>query len=77
MSPVVKVFISYAREDYETAKRLYDDLKKAGVSPWMDENDLISGQGLGVGDYESNQGKSLLYRTDFLKVCGESGIRSG
>jgi len=39
-----KVFISYAREDYETAKRLYDDLKDSGISPWMDKVDLVPGQ---------------------------------
>ncbi len=39
-----KVFISYAREDYETAKRLYDDLKSAGLIPWMDDEDLLPGQ---------------------------------
>ncbi|MDM8550085.1 toll/interleukin-1 receptor domain-containing protein [Desulfobacterales bacterium HSG2] len=39
-----KVFISYAREDIEIAGRLYDDLKSAGVTPWMDEKDLLPGQ---------------------------------
>jgi hypothetical protein len=27
------VFISYAREDFDAAKRLYDDLKSAGLNP--------------------------------------------
>ena len=40
----IKVFICYAREDREVAKRLYDDLKGAGVSPWMDTEDLLPGQ---------------------------------
>ncbi len=40
----MKVFISYAREDIETAKKLYHDLKQAGVSPWMDKEDLLPGQ---------------------------------
>lgn len=40
----MKVFISYAREDYETAKRLYDDLKAAGITPWMDKRDILIGQ---------------------------------
>ncbi len=30
-----KVFISYAREDIETARRLYHDLEKAGLDPWI------------------------------------------
>lgn len=40
----MQVFISYAREDIATAKRLYQDLKTAGVKPWMDEFDLLVGQ---------------------------------
>jgi len=40
----VKIFISYAREDYETAKKLYNDLKAAGAEPWMDKIDILAGQ---------------------------------
>lgn len=40
----LQVFISYAEEDYEFAKRLYDDLKQAGAKPWMDKADLLPGQ---------------------------------
>jgi len=39
-----KVFICYAREDEDTARRLYKDLQKAGMAPWMDKQDLIPGQ---------------------------------
>jgi len=39
-----KIFISYAKEYYETAKKLYDDLKKEGYSPWIDEEDLLPGK---------------------------------
>jgi hypothetical protein len=31
-----QVFICYAREDMATAKRLYQDLQRAGITPWMD-----------------------------------------
>ncbi len=39
-----RVFISYGREDAATARRLYDDLAKAGLGPWLDEKDLLAGQ---------------------------------
>ncbi len=39
-----KVFISYALEDYDTAKRLYDDLKAADITPWMDQKDILAGK---------------------------------
>jgi hypothetical protein len=38
------VFISYAREDYVAAGRLYEDLKRAGLTPWLDKESLIAGQ---------------------------------
>ncbi len=41
---MTQVFISYAREDYKTAKRLYDDLKRNGVNPWMDKENILIGQ---------------------------------
>lgn len=40
----MKIFICYAREDYEIAGRLYDDLKAANVTPWMDKKDILVGQ---------------------------------
>ncbi len=39
-----KVFISYAREDADMAMRLYHDLKKAAVEPWLDKECLLPGQ---------------------------------
>ena len=39
-----KVFISYAKEDSNIAKKLYSDLKKAGVIPWLDTENLLPGQ---------------------------------
>ncbi len=38
------VFISYATEDYDTAKRLYDDLKQNETDPWLDRENLLAGQ---------------------------------
>lgn len=40
----LKVFISYAKEDHTIAKQLYDDLKQANITPWLDSEDLIPGQ---------------------------------
>lgn len=38
------VFISYAREDIEAARRLYEDLKHADAYPWFDKESLLPGQ---------------------------------
>ncbi|MCP4347525.1 MAG: TIR domain-containing protein [Desulfobacterales bacterium] len=40
----VKVFISYYKSDKDDAKKLYNDLKRAGAKPWMDSEDLLPGK---------------------------------
>ncbi len=39
-----QVFIAYCKEDEPQARRLYDDLNRAGFSPWMDVRKLLAGQ---------------------------------
>jgi len=39
-----KVFICYAKEDFTIAKKLYNDLKRAGFNPWLDTEVLLPGQ---------------------------------
>jgi hypothetical protein len=36
--------IIYAREDEKAAQRLYNDLKEAGLNPWLDKESLLHGQ---------------------------------
>lgn len=38
------VFISYASEDLENAKRLCDELRESGFEPWIDKEKLVPGQ---------------------------------
>ncbi len=39
----MKVFISYAREDSEAARRFYDHVQKPGIEPWLDTSDIEPG----------------------------------
>jgi DNA-binding Lrp family transcriptional regulator len=39
-----RVFICYGREDADRAKRLYVDLRNAGLKPWLDQECLQGGQ---------------------------------
>jgi hypothetical protein len=39
-----KVFISYAHEDLEFARRLFSDLKKQKCEPWFDDEHLLPGE---------------------------------
>ena len=36
-----QIFISYAREDEPLAMRLYNDLKSAGLNPWIDRKRIL------------------------------------
>jgi hypothetical protein len=38
------VFICYADEDIDKAKRLYKDLKNANLNPWLDKESLRAGE---------------------------------
>ena len=40
----IKVFISYAKEDWHHAVRLYRDLKSRGIKAWIDREDIVPGQ---------------------------------
>ena len=41
---IVRLFLSYAREDFEAVSALYDRLEALGLRPWMDKRDLLPGQ---------------------------------
>ncbi len=43
-NPAKTVFISYAREDFKHAERLYNELKKAGFKSWLDKHNILPGQ---------------------------------
>jgi hypothetical protein len=49
MTQALDVFISYAREDKVAAARLYNDLRGAGVNPWIDTEDLLPGEDWRLG----------------------------
>ncbi len=40
----ITIFISYAREDFDAAKKLSEDLKQAGFITWLDKESLAPGQ---------------------------------
>ena len=39
-----QIFISYAREDVDSARKVYDDLKARGFKVWFDVETLLPGQ---------------------------------
>jgi hypothetical protein len=39
-----RLFLSYARHDYEQVRPIYLKLKEAGFNPWMDEENIFGGE---------------------------------
>jgi TIR domain len=58
-----QVFISYAREDINAAQRLYNELKNAGLVPWMDKYSILPGQNW---DIEIKKAITSAYKKCFL-----------
>jgi hypothetical protein len=40
----LRVFLGYAREDFDEVNSISDLLKKAGFEPWLDRDNLVAGQ---------------------------------
>ena len=39
-----RIFISYVKENYRLARKLYEGLRTLGENPWLDRENLIPGQ---------------------------------
>jgi len=57
-----KVFISYAREDFNFAKEIYEHLELNNFKPWMDKMKLL------VGQKWENQIMNELILSDFILI---------
>jgi len=64
-----KPFISYAREDRQTATRLRDDLLRLGATPWIDVIDLVAGQ-----DWQLAISRALRESSHFLALLSEHSV---
>jgi cold shock CspA family protein len=64
-----RVFISYAKEDKGIAEKLYSDLQKAGVEPWLDSVDLVPGQ-----PWETAIGKAISDSSYFIAVLSSRSV---
>ncbi len=62
-------FISYAREDSQTARRLYRDLVTAGAKPWLDSEELIGGQ-----EWELAVRKAVRESAHFLALISANSV---
>lgn len=58
-----QIFLSYAHQDYEKVKELYDKLLKAGYRPWIDKEELPPGVRWDVAI------KKAIRDSDFFLAC--------
>ncbi len=65
----MKVFISYAREDYSTARKLCDDLREAGADTWLDDDELIPGQ-----DWKAEITKAIKQSGHFIALISTKSV---
>jgi hypothetical protein len=66
------IFISYAHEDLEKANMIYNDLKNAGLTPWLDKEDLDPGE-----NWELTIRKTIQSSRYFIAVLSQSLQRKG
>jgi TIR domain-containing protein/stringent starvation protein B len=64
------VFLSYAREDFETAERLYMDLRRAEIDVWMDKKSLLPGQ-----NWEHEIRKAIRAADHFLALISTTSVQ--
>lgn len=58
-----RIFLCYAKEDYEQVEKIYDKLLNRGHTPWMDKKDLLPGQ---EWEYEITRS---IKSSDFFVAC--------
>jgi hypothetical protein len=63
------VFISYAREDYEFAERIYHELRRRGFSPWLDKKSLLPGE-----DWQSTIRNAIKSSSYILILISKSSV---
>jgi hypothetical protein len=67
-----KIFVSYAREDEEAARRLYNDLKNSNlpIEPWLDKEELLPGQ-----DWKREIKKAINESIVFIPVFSSTSVK--
>ena len=63
-----KIFISYASEDAQAARELYESLHRAGFEPWLDQ------EGLRGGDRWDAEIKNALDEVDYVVVVQSAAL---
>jgi hypothetical protein len=63
------IFISYAREDIDFSKRIYEDLKRFDLTPWLDVENILPGQ-----NWKDEIIKAIKRSSYFLAVISNNSL---
>jgi len=63
MTTDIQIFLSYAEEDREQVKSLYEKLAESGFAPWMDVQDILP------GEQWANSIRRAIRNSDFFLMC--------
>ncbi|HKI07632.1 MAG TPA: TIR domain-containing protein [Nitrososphaeraceae archaeon] len=66
-----KIFISYSREDYNAAQRLYKELSKSGINPWLDKQSLLPGQ-----NWQNEIRKAITDSNYFIPLFSSNAVKN-
>jgi hypothetical protein len=64
------VFISYAREDFDAARRLCNDLRSAGLNSWLDKEEILPGQ-----NWENQIEDAISKRRYFIPLFSKTSVQ--
>lgn len=64
---LLKVFLSYAREDVYLAQRLFHDLQAIGADIWFDKESLLPGHRWKISIREAIKGRPVLFGASFYQ----------
>ncbi|MGD9212253.1 MAG: toll/interleukin-1 receptor domain-containing protein, partial [Desulfobacteraceae bacterium] len=58
-----RIFLAHSSIDKKLVRKLYQELKRQGLDPWLDEEDLLPGQNWRI------EIKKAIRRCDFFIAC--------
>ena len=64
-----KIFLSYARDDFETVQRIHNDLKRFGLDIWLDKESILGGQ-----NWKVEVKKAIRKSNYFLAILSKNSV---
>lgn len=77
MNSEIKIFISHAEQNFDTALTIYHELKRAGLEPWMADEDILPGQKRGDARLNALQDSSYFLALISFDTITEKGFLKG